>query len=267
MSVASHHPLRVLSADDHPVNLRYLELLLKGDGHEVHNCADGQQALDAARAQVFDVVLMDLHMPVMDGATAIAAIRALPAPHGSMRSIAITADTAESARQRLMEAGANGFLAKPVTPQALRAAMTEPLQAAATAPAPVAYPASGTPPTVDAERLAELRELMPADALQALMQEVMEAPAGSLATLLTLLDAEGAGMPAPGGTQALAEAAHKLKGSAMMLGLSALHRVAGLAEKRLRAPDAGPAVALALAAAVRDQAARTRTALRARLPI
>jgi HPt (histidine-containing phosphotransfer) domain-containing protein len=74
-------------------------------------------------------------------------------------------------------------------------------------------------------------------------------------------------MPAPGGTQALAEAAHKLKGSAMMLGLSALHRVAGLAEKRLRAPDAGPAVALALAAAVRDQAARTRTALRARLPI
>ncbi|MEY2735002.1 MAG: hypothetical protein RLZ58_411 [Pseudomonadota bacterium] len=236
MSVASHHPLRVLSADDHPVNLRYLELLLKGDGHEVHNCADDHQALDAARAQVFDVVLMDLHMPVMDGATAIAAIRALPAPHGSMRIIAITADTAESARQRLMEAGANGFLAKPVTPQALRAAM------------------------------AELRELMPADALQALMHEVMEAPAGSLATLLTLLDAEGAGMPAPGGTQALAEAAHKLKGSAMMLGLSALHRVAGLAEQRLRAPGAGPAVALALAAAVRDQAARTRTALRARLP-
>jgi CheY-like chemotaxis protein len=264
MSVASRHPLRVLSADDHPVNLRYLELLLRGDGHEVHNCADGQQALDAARAQVFDVVLMDLHMPVMDGATAIAAIRALPAPHGSMRIIAITADTAESARQRLMDAGANGFLAKPVTPQALRAAMTESLQAAATAP--VAPPASDTPPTVDAERLAELRELMPADALQALMHEVMEAPTGSLATLLTLLDAEGAGMPAPGGTQALAEAAHKLKGSAMMLGLSALHRVAGLAEQRLRAPGAGPAVALAFAAALRDQAARTRTALRARLP-
>lgn len=100
--------------------------------------------------------------------------------------------------------------------------------------------------------------MMPADALQALLSELLDAPDGALALLQVLLQRRD--------TQAAALTAHQLKGSCMMLGLRALRDQAATAEQRLRALGQGvlpEALALELAAQLRQHAAHTRSALRA----
>ena len=74
--------LRVLLAEDHPINQRTVELLLSDLPVELTCVADGQQALDASARQPFDVVLMDMQMPVMDGPTAVREIRRREAQAG-----------------------------------------------------------------------------------------------------------------------------------------------------------------------------------------
>ncbi len=72
--------LRVLVADDHPVNAKYLTILLEHMGHTASSCVNGAEVLECLRTQTFDVILMDLHMPVMDGITATRAVRQLKGP-------------------------------------------------------------------------------------------------------------------------------------------------------------------------------------------
>ena len=113
-------PLRVLVAEDHPVNRQYLAALLENMGHQAHFTANGQEAVQAAREHSFDVVLMDLHMPVLDGLGATQAIRALPDRAAAAVPIfALTADAFEQTRERCLVAGMNDFLTKPVSPQKL----------------------------------------------------------------------------------------------------------------------------------------------------
>jgi len=113
-------PLRVLVAEDHPVNRQYLSALLENMGHQAHFTANGQEAVQAAREHSFDVVLMDLHMPVLDGLGATQAIRALPdRAAAAVPIVALTADAFEQTRERCLVAGMNDFLTKPVSPQKL----------------------------------------------------------------------------------------------------------------------------------------------------
>jgi signal transduction histidine kinase/DNA-binding response OmpR family regulator len=116
--------LRVLVAEDHPVNRQYLAALLENLGHQTHFTANGQEAVQAAREQVFDVVLMDLHMPVMDGIDATKAIRSLPErAAAAVPIVALTADAFEHTRDRCLVAGMNDFLTKPVSPQKLASSL------------------------------------------------------------------------------------------------------------------------------------------------
>jgi len=113
-------PLKVLVAEDHPVNRQYLAALLDNMGHEAHFTVNGQEAVAAARTMRFDLVLMDLHMPLMDGVAATRAIRALPeAARSTVPIIALTADAFAETRDRCLLAGMNDFLSKPVSPQKL----------------------------------------------------------------------------------------------------------------------------------------------------
>ena len=120
-------PVRVLLADDHPTNRIIIELILEVVGAEVVSVADGAQALEQFKQQRFDVVLMDVQMPVMDGLTAIRAIRAFEIERGGRRTpvhVVTTNALPEHFRQS-MAAGADGHITKPVAaPELLTAVMT-----------------------------------------------------------------------------------------------------------------------------------------------
>jgi two-component system, sensor histidine kinase len=112
--------LMVLVAEDHPVNRQYLAALLENMGHRAHFSANGQEAIAAARSGRFDLVLMDLHMPLLDGVEATRAIRALPdAARSTVPIVALTADAFADTRDRCLVAGMNDVLTKPVSPQKL----------------------------------------------------------------------------------------------------------------------------------------------------
>ncbi len=118
-------PARVLVADDHPTNLLLLEQRLCDLGLQVHACEDGRQALEAWRAQSFDLVITDCHMPHMDGFALARAIRADACPtRAQVPIIALTASVLDRTREACRAAGIDHFLAKPVETQELRALLT-----------------------------------------------------------------------------------------------------------------------------------------------
>ncbi|MBC6981330.1 response regulator [Caulobacter sp. 17J80-11] len=126
-------PLRVLAADDHPTNRRLVEAMLGAMGVEVVSVEDGAQALAAFGGGGFDLVLMDLRMPVMDGLTAVAAIRKLEAEEGRVRTpiLILSAHALPEHQEAGRAAGADAHLAKPVAAADLYAAMERLLEAAA----------------------------------------------------------------------------------------------------------------------------------------
>ena len=126
VNVAAHqHALRILLADDHPTNRRVVELMLADTGIDLTTAEDGRQALELFRAQDFDIILMDMQMPVMDGLTAVRAIRREEAQRGGPRTpiVMLTANVMPEHISAGAEAGADGHLAKPLTVQALFAAI------------------------------------------------------------------------------------------------------------------------------------------------
>ena len=109
-------PLHILAADDVPQNLELLSLLLEKRGHTLETASDGAQAVALAGAVPFDVILMDVQMPLMDGLAATRAIRAAAARAGQPRVpvVAMTASVLEAHRQASGAAGMDGFASKPV---------------------------------------------------------------------------------------------------------------------------------------------------------
>jgi signal transduction histidine kinase len=115
--------LNVLVAEDHLVNRKVVGLLLQSMGHQVSFAEDGQQALALAERADFDLVLMDIHMPVMDGLTSARQIRALPGPRARVPIVALTADVMNGAADQAMAAGMNAFLSKPLQKAQLQAVL------------------------------------------------------------------------------------------------------------------------------------------------
>jgi signal transduction histidine kinase/ActR/RegA family two-component response regulator len=123
---------RVLLAEDHPVNQRVVALILEPMGVELTLVGDGEQAIEAAAAGRYDVILMDLHMPKVDGLTAIRAIRAAEAARSAPRTpiVALTADALAEHMAATRAAGADQHLSKPIRPDALIEVLAEILGAA-----------------------------------------------------------------------------------------------------------------------------------------
>jgi len=118
----SGRPLRVLLAEDNPVNQQLALRVLGLQGHEVVIVGDGREAVERVKRERFDAVLMDVQMPEMSGLEATAAIRAFEAERGGhLPIIAMTARAMDGDRERCLEAGMDGYLAKPYTPAALLA--------------------------------------------------------------------------------------------------------------------------------------------------
>lgn len=151
-------PLRVLLAEDAPANRVLSMHVLQRRGHAVADAVNGEQAVALARAQDFDVVLMDVQMPVLDGLQATAAIRALAdRKKAGVPIVALTAHALKGDLDRCLEAGMDAYLSKPfhaaelieiVERMADHAPAVEPAREAAPderprRPAPPAEPASG----------------------------------------------------------------------------------------------------------------------------
>jgi two-component system sensor histidine kinase/response regulator len=107
--------LRVLLAEDSPAGQRFVDRLLSRRGHRVEVAGDGERALEMIRRQDFDVVLMDVQMPRMDGLRATAAIRALTDPaRARLPVVALTAHALKGEAERCLAAGMDAYLGKPV---------------------------------------------------------------------------------------------------------------------------------------------------------
>ena len=221
--------LRVLVAEDHPVNRQYIAALLESMGHHAQFATNGEAAVTAAREASFDLVLMDLHMPVMDGVAATRAIRALPQPSRStVPIVAMTADGFQETRDRCMVAGMNDFLTKPVSPQKLATLLRQLFGAS-----------EGTGASADLLHAAPQRARSPLGATPLLDEAAIEAalqamPRAKLAGMIQAFLDQG-----PQTVQHLRAAvrdaqplelrvnAHAVKGAALNLGLAALAQTAG----------------------------------------
>jgi CheY-like chemotaxis protein/HPt (histidine-containing phosphotransfer) domain-containing protein len=218
---------RILVVDDNAVNQRVATLMLENAGYVVDAVADGREALRALDGLPYDAVLMDLEMPVMDGWTAIRAIRRGEAGRPGIPVIALSAAALAEDRRRALEAGADLHIAKPIRNNELERALSQVLRAgpAAGGGSTGSGPAAGRGSTgsgpdsgdgvLDSDRLSELRGLDDSGAaVGELMRMFFAAAGGRLAELGRLADAsEEAG---------LRRLAHEVRGSAANLGLVGL---------------------------------------------
>lgn len=123
-AIPALRPLHVLLAEDHPVNQMLAGMLLGQLGHSHVAANHGQSALDLHAAEAFDLILMDVMMPVMDGLEAMAAVRAREAGTGSYTPvIVVTAHAMAGDRERFLAAGADGYVSKPISAHSLQGEM------------------------------------------------------------------------------------------------------------------------------------------------
>jgi PAS domain S-box-containing protein len=128
LSGADFSDCRILVVDDMEMNREIIMALLEGTGAAMDGAEDGSQAVRMFSENAYDLVLMDLHMPVMDGFETARHIRASGSPRaGSVRIIAVTADTGGDVAAACMDAGMNGHMGKPVAYEALIKAMSKQL--------------------------------------------------------------------------------------------------------------------------------------------
>ncbi len=232
-SPATPGRLRVLVAEDNRVNQLVATRILQRGGHAVQAVKDGAAALAAARAGGFDLVLMDVMMPVMDGLAATRAIRALPGAAGQVKVIGLTANASRDDEAACRAAGMDGFAPKPIAPERLTGEIARVCEGAAGCPA--GAPAGTAPATIDPSALAALDAALGAGA-------AAEIAAAFLADAPARLDRMRA-LAASGAAEKLAREAHALAGSAGTLGLWALASAARSLEKGSLETGAAGAVA------------------------
>jgi signal transduction histidine kinase/DNA-binding response OmpR family regulator len=250
----------VLVADDNAVNLKVACAMLLKLGYEVRTASDGREAVEAvahaaAKGERLDAILMDVNMPDVDG---LQATRQIQAARGKAAPpiIAVTAAASAEDRARCAEAGMDDYLTKPLQVAALAQALEKWLAGAATAAAPIAAPAADNVPAADLMdfgRLEEFREFDDED-----LSMTREVIALFRQDTPTRLEAVAAALAAHD-REALATAAHALKGSAGNVGASALHREAG--ELEALAHEAWPDDARQRHARLQALWERTRVAL------
>jgi PAS domain S-box-containing protein len=254
--------LRVLVADDEALNRNIASGFLNNAGHDVVCVDNGAAAVEAAASEDFDVILMDVRMPGMNGLEATRRIRGLPGPRGKVRVVAVTAQAFAEQIRMCRQAGMDGHVAKPFKPAVLLAAL-ENLEAAPDGQSPAVVPSAEVPPAVapgavvplavvplgnatadpesghpvfDRTMLEAIAELLPA----AELAEYME-------TLITRCEALLRGLRRPGilaQPDDLITEAHSLAGGAGTFGFL---RLADAARRFERAAESGAAETMVLA--------------------
>jgi CheY-like chemotaxis protein len=112
-------PLVILLVEDHPINQMIATMLLEEKGHAVVTAADGEAAVAQFSQTAWDLVLMDVQMPVMDGLEATRMIRSMEQPDQHTPIVAMTANTSDAERQACLDAGMDDHLSKPISATAI----------------------------------------------------------------------------------------------------------------------------------------------------
>ena len=210
--------LKVLVAEDNLVNQKVARGYLDEGGHDVTIVGDGAAALNAVKAGDFDLVLMDMHMPEMDGISATQRIRALDAPVAAIPIIAATAGAMAEDIERCLAAGMNDFVPKPIDPISLAHAMARVLgivdeNAPESPPEEQSITASlsAEGEALDESVIDSLAEQLGGEFVLDLLDDYDEAAERHLGNLAKALESED--------TEAISSVAHALKGASGALGL------------------------------------------------
>ena len=235
---------RILLVEDNLINQEVALELLREAGLKVDLAVHGQQAVDLFAAQPYDLILMDMQMPVMDGITATRAIRLTPQGQ-SVPILAMTANAFGEDRQRCLDAGMNDHVAKPVDPANLYAMLVKWLPCPEVSPnAPATPPEAAPPPALSAQSdLIQAISQLPGIDTAAGLQAVRGREASYLRLLRSFTEQHGNDLQLI--EQALADnlrpdavrLAHSLKGAAGTLGLTGIQHAAFAVEQNLRQND------------------------------
>ena len=219
--------LKVLLAEDNAVNQRVATAMLRKRGHQVDVVDDGVAAVEAVRSRRYDVVLMDVQMPGLDGLAATRQIRA--DGFGSLRIIALTAHATTDDRDRCREAGMNDFLSKPFQPYDLFR-MVEECGPEASLSAEPPQPEAQEPVDIQA-----FRKTMDEAGVEGIVEEILRSfLLESPERIRRLQDAV-----ASGDTEEVRKAAHALKSSSSAIGARGLSRLLQRAENAGRNGEPG----------------------------
>jgi hypothetical protein len=204
-------PLDILVAEDHEINRRYVGTLLSRMGHHVRFALNGEEAVAEACRQQPDLVLMDVHMPGMDGLAATRALRGQPAPLGQVKIVALTADAMSMTREQVRAAGMDDLITKPFRADALAQLLAG--TAAQRSTAPTSPPSEPEPlaALLDPDTVREMLGLLSPEGYAPLVQAFFNDEAAR-SELDAMLRAGERGAE-------LKRAAHRMKGAAQVLGL------------------------------------------------
>ncbi|MCK6422249.1 MAG: response regulator [Aquabacterium sp.] len=241
LELREHHAgARILLAEDHPVNREVAVVMLEAAGLNVDTAADGAEALELASQRQYDLVLLDMQMPVLDGLQAARAIRALPGRQ-DWPLLAMTANAYAEDRKACLDAGMNDHIGKPVEPARLYAALRHWLRQHP----PSTTASTPSRPTAPAERRSDLPMIDGLNTTRGLHHTMGHRGVYRkvLAHFARLYGPEGDGWltmqrhveqrDAP----RLAEDLHALRGAAGALGAVGVHEMAEILERKLRDAD------------------------------
>lgn len=215
----------VLLVEDNEINRLVAREMLERDGHVVTETHDGQQGVQAAKLRKFDLILMDISMPVLDGRMATRAIRAGKGPSAATPIIALTANAMAQEQKNFITDGMNGVLTKPLTHTALRQVLRD-----LEMPPPVS---SGH--AVDTAHVAEMRETLGDEAYQKLLTRFRKEVDDLVVWLSRADHADGT---------AISARCHQVGGSAAMFGAIALRDHLAKIEKAAKSGDDAAVFAL-----------------------
>lgn len=236
--------LRVLVVEDNPINQQVAVGLLSKLGHRADVADDGAEAVTLVERGDYDLILMDMQMPRMDGLTATGIIRALPEPKSRVTIVAMTANAMEGDRETCLAAGMDDYLAKPIDRHRLFAVLdrwTRHIidnggESRATCVAPTAEAAfsdiaetASEAPLMDDDIQADLTDALGADSFKALLASFRASVPARLGEIRAAIDG--------GDHHGTVAAAHSLKGAASNLGFPRLALAAGRLESAAKDGD------------------------------
>ncbi|HEY7684814.1 MAG TPA: response regulator [Gemmatimonadales bacterium] len=235
----SRKHLRILLAEDNPVNQEVAASMLRKRGHTVDVVGNGRAAVDAVSAEPYDLVLMDIQMPEMDGFEATQVIRARP-DGGALPIIALTAHALSGERERCLSMGMSGYLSKPYKAHELFAAVEGWGQEISAGASPTAPAAPATAPPVD---LDNFRQDMRAAGAEAAVDSILDTFLQTAPDRITAVT----GALTAGSAPEIERAAHAFKSAAGAIGAKSL------ATLLLQLEEAGKAGEVAQARGLEDR--------------